>query len=146
MTQVTLKDRSPIDTDSFPADPDELLGTIARLDVVFEPFGPAEAEVDPGCFREEIEDYLKKSFKLKRPPTARFEDGGTIGEVAYWVFSAEPAGEAVYAIMIRNICVSEVVCAEREAETGESGERHGLTPAQAALFEYCTTDYRKPKC
>ncbi|MDK2970843.1 MAG: hypothetical protein PWP23_598 [Candidatus Sumerlaeota bacterium] len=144
-TTVMTRGGEEIAIDEWQGDTDETLAAVLGVDVLLDPLEPEEKGIDPHVFSDEMAAYVKDTLKLKAAPEVVFEEKGMIGEVAYWVFSSTPKGESpVYAMLVRNECVSELICVPVEMEL--DGEQKSLSPAQAALWDYCVTEYRRPTC
>jgi hypothetical protein len=152
-----LKERSGniVDTTDFPTEwCDELVELVAALDPVLDPLPPEELEVDPGVFREELISYARGVFGLRKgapAPALDFREQGRIEHTSYWIFETRDGdGDSLYLFVLRKGAVTEMGCAEQVVEyVPTSGnpplERVVLTPAQAALLEFCTMDFALPR-
>lgn len=151
MAEIRTKDGAFLETDSLPNDADLLTREILAREFILGPMPAEEAEVDPGTFVPELQDYAREMFRLKKniEPVVEFRTAGRIGSVSYWVFASEPAPDhPVHLFVVRNDYVTEFVCSDRavtyrEPETDTLHNRI-LTPEQAAVLEFCTTDYDPP--
>ncbi len=145
MTTIKTSSGESIECDQLPLALDELLSTIIAADVVLDPLTGEDAEIDPAKFVPEAQKYVKDLFTLKTKPNTEFVNSGMIGETLYWIFQSTPKlGMDLYIFVVRNAPVTEIVCGERSATYYDkaSGMNRDclLSPAQAALLEYCTTD------
>lgn len=144
MAIIGLRDGGEIDTDSLPSDQDELTRAVLAADVVLDPLDDDDVEVDPACFQEEIQLYLKELLKTKKaPPPPEFVEAGRIGEAVYWIYSADLREEApLYVFVVRNLPFTEVFAAEKSASYLDGGAvvDRVLTPAQAALLDFLMQD------
>lgn len=146
MTTLRLRTGGSIEIENLPVDPDALTRAVMEADVVLDPLDGDEAEVDPACFVEEARSYLKELFRTKNaPPPPTFAEAGRIGEAVYWIYRAEFREESpLYVFVVRILPVTEVFGAEqsasyRDPSTGAVVDRV-LTPAQAALLDFCLQD------
>lgn len=150
MATIRTASGEVIETETLPQDSNELVRCILDLhDLQLDALPEDELEVDPSIFLEEIRDYLRSGLGIKKLPAVEFRIRGRIGGVSYWVFFCEVMdGHPAYLLVVRNDYVTEIVCSEQavtylEADTGTLHNRL-LAPEQAALLEYCTTDYNPP--
>ncbi|MBX3729707.1 MAG: hypothetical protein KF858_11025 [Candidatus Sumerlaeia bacterium] len=143
MTALRTRAGQEVQISDWHGDTPETLERVLAADVVLDDLEEADADVEPEAFADDVAKYVAETFRVKQAPAVRFETKGRVGDVAYWVFSAEPiAGEPVFAMLVRNEAISELVCVSAEMESG--GTLRRLTAAQAALWDFCVTDYRRP--
>jgi hypothetical protein len=143
MTTLCTTGGQRVPVGDWRGDTPETLERVFGADVVLDDLEDADAEVDPHVFADDVAKYVADSFRLKQAPAVRFETAGRIGAVAYWVFSATPPGdEPVFAMLVRNEAVSELVCVPAVMEMG--GVMCRLSAAQAALWDFCVAEYRPP--
>ncbi|MCB2156930.1 hypothetical protein KQI84_18795 [bacterium] len=145
MAQLRTKEGQVIDLGTLPEDENDLVEAVLEVDVVLDDLAEDEAQIAEETFVEDLQSYMSDVFSLRKPPEVTFADKGMIGDTAYWVFESTPVEELpLYLFVIRNRMISEIVCGERSAfyvdqDSGTMYDRL-LTPAQAALLEFVSTD------